>query len=129
MNILLDTHSVIWFITDDTKLPPASKKIIEDSRNSCFVSIATYWEMGIKYSLDRLDLKHPLEKIFEIIEESGFELLPITSAHILATSNLAFHHRDPFDRILIGQALSEGMKILSKDSQFEKYTPEIIWEK
>jgi len=129
MNILLDTHALIWFITEDSKLPLASKKLIEDPKNSCFVSIATYWEMSIKYSLDRLNLKDSLERIFEIIEESGFELLPITSSHILTVSKLAFHHRDPFDRMIIGQAINEGMKIMSKDAQFESYSSETIWEK
>lgn len=129
MDILLDTHVVIWFITDDPKLPVASKKFIENPNNNCFVSVATYWEMSIKYSLDRLDLQNSLDRIFEIIEESGFELLPITSSHILTTSKLAFHHRDPFDRMIIGQALHEGMKIMSADAQFENYSSEIIWEK
>ena len=129
MNILLDTHAVIWFITEDPKLPLASKKIIENPENNCFVSMATYWEMGIKHSLDRLNLQNPLERIFEIIEESGFELLPITSSHILTVSELAFHHRDPFDRMIIGQATNEDMKIMSKDAQFKNYSSEIIWEK
>lgn len=128
MNILLDTHAVIWFITDDRKLPLASKKLIEDSKNNCYVSVATYWEMSIKHSLDRLNLQNPLERIFEIIEESGFELLPITSSHILTVSKLAFHHRDPFDRMIIGQAINEGMKIMSKDAQFENYSTEVIWQ-
>jgi PIN domain nuclease of toxin-antitoxin system len=129
MNILLDTHAVIWFITEDSKLPLASKRIIENPENNCFVSLATYWEMSIKHSLDRLHLQYPLARIFEIIEESGFELVPITSSHILTVSTLAFHHRDPFDRMLIGQAINEGMKIMSKDDQFGKYPSEIIWEK
>lgn len=129
MNILLDTHAVIWFITEDPKLPLASKKIIEDPKNTCFVSVATYWEMSIKHSLDRLNLQNPLERIFEIIEESGFELLPITSSHILTVSKLVFHHRDPFDRMIIGQAINEGMKIMSKDAQFENYSSEVIWQK
>lgn len=85
--------------------------------------------MAIKYSLDRLDLNRPLEEIFNIIEESGFNILPITSKHILSTTQLPFHHRDPFDRILIGQAISENMVIMTKDNEFEKYEVEIIWEK
>lgn len=128
MNILLDTHAVIWFITEDSKLPSASQKMIEDPKNNCFVSVATHWEMSIKYSLDRLNLQHSLESIFDIIAESGFEILPITSSHILTVSTLPFHHRDPFDRMIIGQAIHEGMKIMSKDAQFAHYTSELIWE-
>lgn len=74
MNILLDTHAVIWFITDNPNLPVALKKVIEDDSNKCYVSLATHWEMSIKFSLDRLELSGTLDNIFEIIEASGFEL-------------------------------------------------------
>lgn len=129
MNILLDTHAVIWFITDNPNLPAALKKVIEDDSNKCYVSLATHWEMSIKYSLDRLELSGTLDNIFEIIEASGFEILPITVSHILTTATLAYHHRDPFDRMLIGQAIYEGMKLMTKDSLFGSYEVEILWEK
>ncbi|MCA1752806.1 MAG: type II toxin-antitoxin system VapC family toxin [Flavobacteriales bacterium] len=86
MKLLIDTHAVIWFITEDKELPRKVKSIIEDRENSCYVSIASLWEMGIKYALGRLELKPNLKKIFELIDDSGITILPITSAHILRGS-------------------------------------------
>ncbi len=129
MNLLIDTHALIWFITDNDKLPFKTKQIIENKENNCYVSIATYWEIGIKNSIGRLDLKSDLETIFEIIEETGFETLPITTNQILRNAKLEFHHQDPFDRIIIAQSLTEKMTIITKDSQFENYNVPIIWKK
>ena len=109
MDLLIDTHAVIWFITEDKKLPLKTKQIIENIENNCFVSIATYWEIAIKHSLGRLDLNSGLERIFQIIEETGFEILPITINQILKNAKLEYHHHDPFDRIIIAQAIYENL--------------------
>jgi PIN domain nuclease of toxin-antitoxin system len=127
MNVLVDTHAAIWFVTDDERLPEFSQKIIQDYQNTCFLSIATLWEMGIKHSLGKLKLKTELEKIFEIFSESGFLFLPITPEHILTNVSLPFHHRDPFDRLIIAQAKREGYSLLSKDSELEKYDINLVW--
>jgi len=127
MNLLIDTHALIWFITDNERLPLKTKQIIENKENYCYVSIATYWELGIKNSIGRLDLYSNLETIFQIIEETGFETLPITTNQILKNANLEFHHQDPFDRIIIAQSLTEKMTIITKDSQFANYNVPIIW--
>ena len=129
MDLLIDTHTVIWFITEDAKLPLKTKKIIENSENNCFVSIATFWEIAIKHSLGRLNLDSNLENIFQIIEKTGFEILPITPNQILINAGLPYHHQDPFDRIIIAQAILENLKIVSKDGQFENYHVSLIWEK
>jgi len=129
MNILLDTHAAIWFITDDDQLPAFSKAVIKDQGNRCFVSMATLWEMGIKFSLGKLELKAELKKIFELFFESGLLLLPITPEHILTNAALPFHHRDPFDRLLIAQAKREGFTLLSRDIEFESYNVNLIWDK
>lgn len=129
MDLLIDTHAIIWFITDNNKLPVNTKKLIENNDNNCYVSLATYWEVGIKYSLGRLDLNTDLESIFKIIEDTGFEILPITTNHILKNANLEFHHQDPFDRIIIAQAITENLVVISKDSQFDKYEIKLIWNK
>ncbi|MFP4289262.1 MAG: type II toxin-antitoxin system VapC family toxin [Bacteroidales bacterium] len=129
MNLLVDTHALIWFITDDAKLPNAVRQIMEDSQNYCFVSIATYWEIGIKHSIGRLDLKADLETIFQIIEETGFETLPITVSQILQNTILEFFHQDPFDRIIIAQSITEKMTVITKDNQFQQYGIPIIWKK
>lgn len=129
MNLLLDTHTAIWFITDDNQLPATSKQLIENRQNNCFISVATLWEMGIKHSLGKLKLKAELKKIFELFFESGFILLPITPDHILANVSLPFHQRDPFDRLIIAQAKREGCSVISKDREFEPYNVNLIWNK
>jgi PIN domain nuclease of toxin-antitoxin system len=128
MNILIDTHALIWFITDHQELPHSAKRRIEDLENNCFVSVASLWEMGIKYALGKLSLKADLERIFELIEQSGVAVLPITSAHILTSTTLEFHHRDPFDRLIIAQAKREGLTLISKDSIFKDYEINVLWE-
>jgi len=128
MKLLLDTHTAIWFVTDSKKLPKSVKKHIENVENQCFVSIATLWEMGIKYSLGKLKLKAELNKIFELFLDSGLIILPITPDHILTNTTLAFQHRDPFDRLIISQAKREGYTIISKDLEFEKYDVNILWD-
>ncbi|MBW6481003.1 MAG: type II toxin-antitoxin system VapC family toxin [Bacteroidales bacterium] len=129
MKLLIDTHAVIWFITEDKKLPEKTRRIIENIDNNCYVSIASYWEIAIKQSLGRLDLNSDLEKIFRIIEETGFEVLPITVNQILENAKLNFHHQDPFDRIIIAQAIYENLSIVTKDEQFRNYKVPLVWEK
>ncbi len=127
MNLLVDTHAVIWFITDDNKLPKSTRQYIENKDNNCFISLASYWEIAIKYSLGRMFIEKDLADIFDIIEKSGFELLPVTTNHILVNAQLEFHHSDPFDRIIIAQGIVEKMTILSKDSLFKNYPAKTIW--
>lgn len=129
MDYLIDTHAVIWFITDNKSLPAKTKKLIEDKENNCFVSIATFWEIAIKNSLGRLDLDADLEEVFELIEQSGFEILPITINHILSNANLEHYHHDPFDRLMIAQAKCENLKIVTKDQFFENYNVPLVWKK
>ncbi len=127
MNYLLDTHTLIWFITDNEKLSRKAKLIIENKNNYCFVSIASLWEIGIKFSLGRLDLNSNLVEIFRIIEDTGFDILPISVNHILKNASLDFFHQDPFDRIIISQAITDNLTIISKDSQFDNYNVAVIW--
>ena len=128
MNYLLDTHAVIWFITDNSVLPANSKISIQNPRNNCFVSLASLWEMAIKYSIGKLQLTSDLEALFSIIEKSGLSTLPISKKHIITSSKLELHHRDPFDRLIIAQAQAEDLSIITRDPQFEKYNIKIIWE-
>lgn len=128
MNLLLDTYVVIWFITEDDRLPSKIKFLIEDTQNACFVSIASLWEMGIKFSLGKLELKVGLKKIIELIEQSGLTILPISTTHIIANTKLDFHHRDPFDRLIIAQAKCEVLTVISKDKEFKTYDIDLIWD-
>ncbi|MGN8056601.1 type II toxin-antitoxin system VapC family toxin [Pedobacter sp. 22163] len=126
MNLLLDTHIVIWFITNDGKLSKKIKDLIEDSNNKCFVSIASYWEFSIKYALGRLNLDSTIEEIFNIIEKSGFDILPITLNHIIQLSKLAHFHNDPFDRLMISQSIIEKLYMVSNDNYFPAYKVQLI---
>lgn len=127
MNYLVDTHVVLWFIADDKKLPVSIKKMIEEDSSIFFVSMATLWEIAIKYSIGRLDLKVDLDGLFKLIEDSGFHLLPIAPEHILRNANLDFFYQDPFDRLIIAQGIEENLKIISKDQTFEKYPIDLVW--
>ncbi|WP_025144685.1 type II toxin-antitoxin system VapC family toxin [Pedobacter jeongneungensis] len=128
MNLLLNTHIVIWFITNDNKLSKKIKSHIENSDNKCFVSIASYWELSIKYALGRLNLNSTVEEIFNIIEKSGFDTLPITLNHLLQLSKLDHFHNDPFDRLIISQSIIENLHVVSSDSYFPSYKIQLIKE-
>lgn len=127
MNLLLDTHVLIWFITADDKLPKNTRILLENPNNNCFVSIATLWKIAIKNSLGRLDLSAELDVIFTIINDTGFELLPITTSHILANAHLPHYHHDPFDRIIIAQSIDENLWVISKDDKFQRYEAVVLW--
>jgi PIN domain nuclease of toxin-antitoxin system len=129
MNLLLDTHAVIWYITDDFRLPNRTRALLEDTGNDCYISIATLWEIAIKSSLGRLELNTELKEIFTIIDKTGFELLPITASHILANADLPHYHHDPFDRIIIAQSIEENLTVITKDEKFGSYEASIAWPK
>jgi PIN domain nuclease of toxin-antitoxin system len=128
MDILLDTHVFIWFIEDNKSLSKNLKKDIENPANSIYVSMASHWEMAIKYSLGKLNFKLKLPKVFDQIIENGFNIMSISSIHILKSSELTFHHRDPFDRLIIAQSIVEDMHIITADDIFEKYKIKRIWK-
>lgn len=122
MNCLLDTNILIMFILDDEKLNPDAKKTIMSENNNIFINIASLWEICIKYSLGKLELGLSLAELFNIIEnEAGFEILPVNRDSILVLERLPFHHRDPFDRQIYAQSVSEKMKFIYTDSIFDKY--------
>lgn len=121
MRLLLDTHTLIWFFTDSTNLSESLKSFIESKENESYVSIASLWEIGIKYSLKKLSLKTNLSEFFVTVESSSVRSLPLTSTHILQLSSLPLHHRDPFDRLIIAQAMVENLTIVTKDKLFSSY--------
>ena len=121
MNYLLDTHTFIWFGEKDPRLHTEVSARIKDSANDIFVSIASLWEIAIKVSLNKLDLHRSLDDIVRDVDESRTIWLPIIPKYIRQVGQLPFHHRDPFDRLIIAQGLVEGMIIITKDPYFEKY--------
>ncbi len=109
---LLDTQTFIWFLNGDKELSKVARELITKELVSNFVSIASIWEIAIKTSINKLELKTPLYQLAGKLEENGFEILPVTFADTLTVSALPFHHRDPFDRIIISQAKVNGMTII-----------------
>ncbi len=127
MRLLLDTHIFIWLIEGNPNLSQAAREAIEDESNTLHLSIVSLWEITIKTSLGKLDLAIPLEQIvINFILPSGMEILPIHLPHLLILQKLPFHHRDPFDRLLIAQAKSEGLTLVSEDGTFEQYEVKIL---
>lgn len=128
MRVLLDTHAFLWFIGGDAKLSSFARAIIETNDTERFISIASLWEIAIKASRGRLTLKLPIPKmVAEHVEGNAIGLLPIEPAHLDTLMTLPFHHRDPFDRLLIAQAQSENLAILSQDSAFDAYPVIRLW--
>ncbi len=127
MAFLLDTHALLWSILDDTKLSTAARKKIEDTKNTCYYSIVSLWEISIKHSLGALTLDMSLAECFDIINRTGFTELPIAKSHLLELNKLPYHHKDPFDRIIIAQAIHEKFALITKDSQINKYDLQTIW--
>jgi len=127
MPFLLDTHTFIWFINGDSTLPKEVIAKIKNLDNQCFLSIASIWEIAIKITLNKLALISGFDKIEDFLTENQIEILPITFEHILSLNNLELHHRDPFDRIIIAQGISEELIILTKDQNFSLYEAKIFW--
>ncbi|NEQ74409.1 MAG: type II toxin-antitoxin system VapC family toxin [Okeania sp. SIO2C9] len=128
MRLLLDTHSLIWFFTGSSNLSDTGRILMENPTHQKLISLASVWEMAIKQSKGKLTLTLPLEPyIEEKIKLEDFATLPIKLKHLSLVSNLPFHHNDPFDRLLIAQAITEKIPILSRDSIFDQYNVNRIW--
>ena len=127
MNYLLDTHTLIWFLNGDDKLSKNAKEAIENPNNLKIVSIASIWEIAIKISLDKFRFEKGFKKFLELIENNGFEIIPITFEHAITVAALEFTHRDPFDRLIIAQAISDKLTIITKDEYIEKYDVKTLW--
>lgn len=128
MNILLDTHTLLWFVAGDSKLSDPAREAIESPDNTALVSIASLWEMGIKISLSRLDIGMSFDEfVRDEVTGNGMVLLGITAAHVARIIKMPFHHRDPFDRLLIAQAEEEGIPIVGCDHAFTAYGSTLIW--
>jgi len=125
VNYLLDTHTFLWWLSDSDQLSGQARKIISDSDNRIFMSCASQWEIAIKVSINRLTF--PMDEMETELVKNGFEFLNITTPHIMRTTSLPLHHRDPFDRMLIAQAQSESLILISKDHIFPKYGISIAW--
>jgi len=118
MNLLLDTHILLWWLDDSPSLPEPARNAIADIDNLIIIGAAVVWEIRIKQALGKLKIA---PNFYDVIKQQGFEMLSITSDHAYAVGNLPKHHRDPFDRILIAQAKLEGLTVVTHDAVFKKY--------
>jgi PIN domain nuclease of toxin-antitoxin system len=128
MIFLLDTHAFLWFIEGDPQLSDIAKALISDINNRRILSIASLWEMSIKVSIGKLNLEMSFrELVSQHVYGNAIELLDISPAHLDELAELPFHHKDPFDRLIIAQALSEKIPVMSIDSAFASYPVKQIW--
>lgn len=131
MKYILDTHVFIWYAEGDNKLSLKAKKLIDNvhDNDELFISMASVWEMTIKISLGKLVFHRPFKEIFEEqIVLNNYQLLDIKVKHTEKIISLPFHHKDPFDRLIIAQSLTENIPVISIDNNFPKYSGlSVIW--
>ena len=128
MRLLLDTHAFLWFLLDDPQLSSTARALVVDPTNDIEVSPATYWEIAIKISLGKYELPEPYGLFIEReMATNNFRILPIEPKHTAALINLPFHHRDPFDRLMIAQAIVERIPIATVDVAFDAYPITRLW--
>jgi len=127
MRLLLDTQIFIWWDSESERLPAGLLQLCEDEGNTLVLSVASVWEIQIKAQLGKLDLNRPLQQIIrEQQGENRLELLPVEVAHVFGLQDIPLHHKDPFDRLLIAQAITEKIPVLSVDSLFVQYPIQVF---
>ncbi len=127
MTYLLDTQTLLWALEESPRLSPKARSLMVDPANTLMVSIASLWEIAIKVSIGKLDLAQPLHDIIAKLPEADIAILPIEPQHIWEVERLAFVHRDPFDRMIIAQAIAENFEVISSDEVFPHYPVTVHW--
>ncbi len=128
MTLLLDTHAFIWWDEDPTRLGSAARVACLDPNNDLFLSTASVWELQLKLMIGKLTVRKPLRQLVEDqVQQNGLGILQVSLEHVLNLDSLPFHHRDPFDRMLIAQAQSEGWSVVSHDHAFTQYAVSVVW--
>ena len=128
MKLLLDSHTFKWWRDEPAKLSPTAFSEISNPNNDVFLSVVTVWELQIKIALNKFSVKGGLENAVNQEQQSnGFQILPINLPHVLYLENLPLHHKDPFDRLLISQAIVENMTLVSADAIFSQYPMNLLW--
>ena len=128
MKLLLDTHAFLWWVSDDSRLPDRARHLIGAPRNAVLFSAVSAWEIVVGAALGRLSLPEPAERFVPgQLRENAFVSIPVTVSHALAVGRLPDLHRDPFDRLLIAQALVEDLTIVTRDEQISKYPVRVAW--
>ena len=124
MRLLLDTHALLWWLADDAQLGDAARDVIGDPANDILVSVVSLWEIQVKVRIGKLDVD--MQEILDAIEAQGLELLPIDPAHPLRLRTLPMHHKDPFDHLLIAQAIDEEVAFVSGDRHAPDYPVQVM---
>ncbi len=128
MRLLLDTHALLWLLDGDAALSPAAHTAISDAQNEKLLSVSSLWEITIKTGLGKLALKQTLPEFLGLVEQTrAVQPLAIRPPHLLRLATLPHHHRDPFDRLIIAQALSENCTLVSRDGQLDAYGVSRLW--
>lgn len=128
MNLLLDTHAFLWFVWDDARLSARAEQLIEDPANHKFVSVASCWEIAVKVSVGKLKVGEPSQVFLSReIAKNNFDLLSISLDHACDVESLPLHHRDPFDRLLVAQAIADKLAIISVDPLLDQYSVTRLW--
>ena len=127
MNVLIDTQSFIWFFENNPRLPSSVKTLMESS-SGLVVSVASFWEITIKANLGKLAIDGNISNMMDKALSKGFRILPIERKHVIVLSTLELIHRDPFDRIIIAQAIAEDMPVVSSDNVFMQYPVNCVWK-
>ncbi|MGH9373230.1 MAG: type II toxin-antitoxin system VapC family toxin [Vicinamibacterales bacterium] len=127
MSLLVDTHAFLWFMAGDRRLRRAARRAIEESNGQWRLSAASVWELAIKSSLGRITLPAPVDEYIAEKVQQGLQVLSVDWTHAAAVERLPFHHRDPFDRLIVAQAESEHIAVVTKDRVFAKYGVRVVW--
>ena len=123
---ILDTHTLLWYLRDSDELSSTAKKTINEAEY-IYISIASLWEIAIKHSIGKLDLEFTVSQIEELCIQKDISILPIKARHLDELNNLPKIHNDPFDRLIICQALNENMTIITRDGKIQKYPVNTVW--
>jgi len=125
---ILDTHTLLWLADSPQKLPKNIYSLCENDKNELYISIASFWELSIKMSIGKIELEDDaLTRLKHWCDENTITTIPISLQHCRLVQDLPFHHRDPFDRLIIAQAISENLDVLTVDEHFPKYNVTVIW--
>jgi PIN domain nuclease of toxin-antitoxin system len=124
---LLDTHALLWFIQDDPQLSNRARVIITTDTNQLYLSVASLWEITIKLNIGKLTIGHTIDEIYRLLKQLNIEVLPIGQSDLEQYLTLPLHHRDPFDRLLIAQAIAQGLTLVSADNAFGAYSVQQLW--
>jgi PIN domain nuclease of toxin-antitoxin system len=126
--LLLDTHALLWFVFGDPRMSDRASSMIEDVASEKVLSVASLWEIAIKVSIGKLDLGMSIDRFFATeIDARELSILAISNAHAIGVAGLPFHHRDPFDRLIVAQALVEGLTLITGDPSFAPYGATLAW--